>query len=78
MDADDVLRVLNELESMGLINVGRTIYYKPDAYTYLDLRRETVGEYGLQASIYNSRALLAADKVSKSSSLPQKKQSTLK
>ncbi|KAI4671848.1 uncharacterized protein J4E78_000345 [Alternaria triticimaculans] len=78
LDADDVLRVLHELETMGLINVGRTIYYKPDAYTYLDLRRETAAEYGLQASLYNSRTLLAANKVSKSSSFPQKKQSTLK
>ncbi|KAI4664273.1 uncharacterized protein J4E79_003776 [Alternaria viburni] len=75
LDADDVLRVLHELETMGLINVGRTIYYKPDAYTYLDLRRETAAEYGLQASLYNSRTLLAANK---SSSFPQKKQSTLK
>ncbi|KAI4650973.1 hypothetical protein J4E93_003331 [Alternaria ventricosa] len=78
LDADDVLRVLHELETMGLINVGRTIYYKPDAYTYLDLRRETAAEYGLQASLYNSRTLLAANKVSKSSSFPQTKQSTLK
>ncbi|KAI4937962.1 hypothetical protein J4E85_000400 [Alternaria conjuncta] len=78
LDADDVLRVLHELETMGLINVGRTIYYKPDAYTYLDLRRETAAAYGLQASLYNSRTLLAANKVPKSSSFPQKKQSTLK
>ncbi|KAI4609952.1 hypothetical protein J4E83_008517 [Alternaria metachromatica] len=78
LDADDVLRVLHELETMGLINVGRTIYYKPDAYTYLDLRRETAAEYGLQASLYNSRTLLAANKVSKPSSFPQKKQLTLK
>ncbi|CAN9190051.1 unnamed protein product [Alternaria alternata] len=76
-DADDVLRVLHELENMGLLNGGRTIYYKPDAYTYLNLVRDTAVEYGLQASLYNSRSLLAADKVPKSASLAQKKQSTL-
>ncbi|RYN67787.1 hypothetical protein AA0118_g1643 [Alternaria tenuissima] len=76
-DADDVLRVLHELENMGLLNGGKTIYYKPDAYTYLNLVRDTAAEYGLQASLYNSRSLLAADKVPKSASTTQKKQSTL-
>jgi hypothetical protein len=76
-DADDVLRVLHELENMGLLNGGRTIYYKPDAYTHLNLARDIATKYGLQASLYNSRSLLAADKVSKSASLPQKKQSAL-
>jgi hypothetical protein len=76
-DADDVLRVLHELENMGLLNGGRTIYYKPDAYTYLNLVRDTAVEYGLQASLYNSRSLLASDKVPESASLAQKKQSTL-
>lgn len=76
-DADDVLRVLHQLEDMGVLDAGRPIYYKPDAYTYLDLRRETAAEYGLQASLYNSRSLLAADKVPKSASLPRKKKPTL-
>jgi hypothetical protein len=71
-DADDVLRVLHELENMGLLNAGKIIYYKPDAYTHLNLVRDTAAEYGLQASLYNSRSLLAAGKVSKSTSLPQK------
>ncbi|KAG9193846.1 hypothetical protein G6011_03881 [Alternaria panax] len=76
-DADDVLQVLHELENMGLLNGSRTIYYKPDAYTYLNLVRDTAAEYGLQASLYNSWSLLAADKVPKSASVPQKKQSTI-
>jgi hypothetical protein len=76
-DADDVLRVLHQLEDMGFLAAGRPIYYKTDAYTYLDLRRETAAGYGLQASLYNSRSLLAADKVPKSVSLSQKKQSML-
>jgi hypothetical protein len=62
---------------MGLLSAGRTIYYKSDAYTYLDLRRENAAEYGLQASLYNSRSMLAASKATKSASLNQKKQSTL-
>jgi hypothetical protein len=56
---------------MGLLNAGKTIYYKPNAYTYLDLRRETATEYGLQASLYNSRSMMAADKVSKMASGPR-------
>ena len=67
-------RVLNELDSMGLVQAGKSIYYKPDAYTYLDLTRETASKYGLQASLYNSRSLLANGKASKSALLPQKKQ----
>jgi hypothetical protein len=71
------MRVLHELDAMGLLNGGKTIYYKPDAYTYLDLRRETATEYGLQASLYNSRSMMAAGKVSKTTSGSQKKQTTL-
>lgn len=57
---------------MGLVPAGKPLYYKPDAYTYLDLTRETASEYGLQATLYNSRSLLAGGKVAKSASLPQK------
>ncbi|KAF1838398.1 DUF1917-domain-containing protein [Decorospora gaudefroyi] len=76
-DANDVARVLYELETMGLVNADRAIYYKPDAYTYLDLKRGTAAKYGLQASMYNSRSMMAASKLSKLSSMPQKKKSTL-
>jgi hypothetical protein len=76
-DAEDVLRVLHELETMDLVNASKTIYYKSDAYTYLDLKSGTAAQYGLQASLYNSRTLMTADMVRKASSLPQKKQSTL-
>ncbi|EDU44534.1 conserved hypothetical protein [Pyrenophora tritici-repentis Pt-1C-BFP] len=50
-DAEDVLRVLKELDSMGLITAGRSIYYKPDAYTHLDITGEKASEYGLRASL---------------------------
>ncbi|CAO2652229.1 Nn.00g005120.m01.CDS01 [Neocucurbitaria sp. VM-36] len=72
-DVNDVLRVLHELEAMGLLSTERPIYYKPDAYTYLDLRSATATQYGLQASLYNSRTMLA----SQSTSQPRRKQSTL-
>ncbi|ENH99823.1 hypothetical protein COCC4DRAFT_44940 [Bipolaris maydis ATCC 48331] len=71
-DTQDVVRVLRELETMGLLSAARPIYYKPDAYTYLDLRRENAAEYGLQASLYNSRSMLANSKETESASLTQK------
>lgn len=39
---------------MGFMSSGRTIYYKTDAFTYLNLYKQTASEYGLQASLYNS------------------------
>lgn len=68
--------MLQELEEMGVFS-GRVIYYKPDTYTYLDLRRESAAQYGLQASLYNSRTMMAGSKAAKPDSLPQKKQSNL-
>ncbi|KAJ8116298.1 hypothetical protein OPT61_g2241 [Boeremia exigua] len=57
---DDVLRVLKELEDMDLLRHDRSIYYKSDAFTYLDLYSATANRYGLQASLYNSQKMLAA------------------
>ncbi|KAH3920329.1 hypothetical protein HBI56_068580 [Parastagonospora nodorum] len=71
-DQDDVLRVLLELETMGLVNSGRSIYYKSDAFTYLDLYKQTASEYGLQASLYTSFKMMAAAKAAKAESLPGK------
>jgi hypothetical protein len=62
---------------MGLLHAGRSIYYKSDAYTYLNLYKQTAAEYGLQASLYNSFTMMAAGRHSKVSAMPQKKQSTL-
>ncbi|KAF3007529.1 hypothetical protein E8E13_006213 [Curvularia kusanoi] len=59
-DEDDVLRVLKELEDLDLIGTGRSIYYKSDAFTCLDLYSATANKYGLQASLYNSHKMLAA------------------
>lgn len=76
-DQDDVLRVLQEIETLGLLPSGRSIYYKSDAFTYLDLYKETASEYGLQASLYTSSKMIAVGKLSKATSSSTKKQSTL-
>lgn len=63
-DERDVLRVLNELVSLGLVySGGKGIYYKSDAYTYLDIYAKNAADYGLQASVYSSQKMLAAASV---------------
>ncbi|ORY07555.1 hypothetical protein BCR34DRAFT_489419 [Clohesyomyces aquaticus] len=76
-DTKDVLRVLQELDGMGLVGFGRGIYYKADVYTYLDVYGGNAGDYGLQASIYSSQKMLSEAKFARSTPAPQKKQSTL-
>ncbi|KAK4690240.1 hypothetical protein P7C71_g6500, partial [Lecanoromycetidae sp. Uapishka_2] len=62
-DKGDVKRVLERLLAMGLVNrngamgEGRAIYYKADAYTYLDIMSKN--EWGLKPSLYSSREVLA-------------------
>ncbi|KAF2835660.1 DUF1917-domain-containing protein [Patellaria atrata CBS 101060] len=64
-DVDDVRRVLNELVLMGLVKADapRGIYYKADALTHLGI--ESGNDYGLQASLYSSKDMLAAAKPGK-------------
>ncbi|KAF2108703.1 hypothetical protein BDV96DRAFT_670716 [Lophiotrema nucula] len=76
-DADDVLRVLQELVSMGLVGDGKGIYYKSDVYTLLDIYGANAADYGLQASIYSSQKVLASSSLTKANATPQRKQSTL-
>ncbi len=65
-DKEDVKRVLERIYAMGLCNrngaiaEGKAIYYKTDAYTYLDITGGN--EWGLRASLYSSRELLAEGK----------------
>ncbi|KAJ4992933.1 hypothetical protein SVAN01_01637 [Stagonosporopsis vannaccii] len=66
-DDDDVLRVLKELEHMDLLPHSRSIYYKSDAFTYLDLYSTTADRYGLQASLYASKKMLAIARAAESS-----------
>lgn len=74
-DTEDVLRVIQELDAMGLVPPGKGLYYKADAYTYLNIYGNN--EYGLQASLYSSQKLLASAKSQQARPNPQKKQSTL-
>jgi hypothetical protein len=64
---DDVRRVLQGLVDLDLVGPDnpRGIYYKCDAYTYLDIN--SGNEYGLPASLYSSRELLkpASDQAGK-------------
>ncbi|KAJ9293102.1 hypothetical protein DTO271G3_8046 [Paecilomyces variotii] len=57
-DKKDVKRVLERLVELGLVDRGSTrpIYYKCDAYTYLDIK--STNQYGLKASLYSSKEAL--------------------
>lgn len=56
-DGDDVRRVLKELIDLGLCAAdGKPLYYKCDAYTYLDIK--SGNDYKLRASVYSSKELL--------------------
>jgi len=60
-DEKDVRRVLDSLVELKLVklpedDMSNGIYYKCDAYTYLDISSKN--PYGLKASIYSSRAML--------------------
>jgi hypothetical protein len=53
-DLQDVKRVLMKLRGMGLLEKEKgLIYYKCDAYTYLNILRDN--PYGLRASLFTSR-----------------------
>lgn len=57
-DRKDVKRVLNALVARGLVDKkSRPIYYKCDAYTYLDIKSNN--DYGLKASLFSSHDVLA-------------------
>ena len=56
-DTEDVRRVLEELVDLGVCQAdGRPIYYKCDAYTYLDIKSDN--EYKIRASLYSSKEIL--------------------
>ena len=75
-DTKDVLRVLKELEALGLVKTGRGVYYKADAYTYLDIYGKNASDYGLQASVYSSQKLLSSS-IGSSKAALQNKQASL-
>lgn len=55
-DEEDVKRVLRKLSELGLVKRDQGIFYKCDAYTYLDIMGGN--EYKLKASMYGSREML--------------------
>ncbi|RFU29112.1 hypothetical protein B7463_g7220, partial [Scytalidium lignicola] len=57
LDIEDIRRVIRKLQDLDLVETkGRPIYYKPDAYTYLDIRNPN--EWDIKPSLYNSGDLL--------------------
>ncbi|PVH94383.1 DUF1917-domain-containing protein [Periconia macrospinosa] len=65
-DKEDVLRVLRQLVSLGVVNPQRNIYYKTDVNTILGIYGGTASNYGLQASLYSSQKMLADAQVHQS------------
>ncbi|KAE8154005.1 DUF1917-domain-containing protein [Aspergillus avenaceus] len=56
-DVDDVRRVVGRLVEMGLVDrKGKPVYYKCDAYTYLEILGGN--SYGIKASMFSSRDVL--------------------
>lgn len=65
-DKGDVRRVLERLLELGLVKrngamgEGWALYYKADAFTYLDIMSKNV--WGLKPSLYSSREILGEGK----------------
>jgi hypothetical protein len=77
-DLDDVRRVLEELIELGLAPrnaANGAIYYKADAYTYLDI--DSSNPYGLKASLYSSKDIIGLSKTTKQPPSSKRKQQTL-
>lgn len=56
-DIDDVRLVLEKLVELDLCQTGgRPIYYKCDAYTYLDIKSNN--RYKIRASLYSSKEII--------------------
>ncbi|ORY67087.1 uncharacterized protein BCR38DRAFT_455952 [Pseudomassariella vexata] len=56
-DIEDVKRVALRLKQLGLVQPrGKSLYYKPDAYTYLGISSQN--PWGVRASLYNTTDIL--------------------
>ena len=53
---EDVRRVLRKLKELKLVDDGQGIFYKCDAYSYLDVQNGN--QYKLKASMYGSKEML--------------------
>ncbi|GAB7366313.1 hypothetical protein MBLNU230_g8113t1 [Neophaeotheca triangularis] len=59
-DISDIRQVLDELVALDLLSSGgKPIYYKADAYTYLDIKSNNA--YTLKASLYSSHEWVSKD-----------------
>jgi hypothetical protein len=75
-DFTDVVDVRHELKTMADLrlvdpNASRGIYYKSDAYTYLDIYSDN--PYGLKASQYASKDIFSKPEAKPTASNPQKR-----
>lgn len=50
---------------MGLVSADKTIYYKPDAYTRLNLGYGKAARCTLPLALYDSRSMLLGEEMSK-------------
>ncbi|EPE34375.1 eIF4e-like protein [Glarea lozoyensis ATCC 20868] len=55
-DREDVARVVRRMRSLGVVDVSKVVWYKCDAYTYLDIK--SGNEFGIKASMYGSKEFL--------------------
>ncbi|PBP26008.1 DNA polymerase II large subunit-like protein [Diplocarpon rosae] len=55
-DRTDVKRILHRLKDLGFVEKGERVYYKCDAYTYLELKYSN--NYNIAASMYSSDEIL--------------------
>ena len=55
-DEESVRRVLDKMQELGLVKGEQGIFYKCDAYTYLNIM--SANDYKLKASMYSSKEML--------------------
>jgi len=56
-DLGDVERVVRKMRNLGLVTTsGKPIYYKPNAYTYLELNSDN--RWSIKTSLYSSADVL--------------------
>lgn len=56
-DKEDLRNIVIKLENMGLVTRERPIYYKSDAYTWLDI--STSNRWGIKPTMHSSTEILA-------------------
>lgn len=67
-DESEVRRVCRSLNDLGLIPTERSIWYKADAYTYLNINRDN--KYNIPPTSYSSKDILTTGNPSKGTKRP--------